>query len=89
MSRAEDSAHDEMPSNAVDIGLRPRPSDPGWSYSRRQIVTAAIEGRKVTHHERAESFPISGRRSPITAPATTPTATQVAIGVRPGSGYND
>ena len=38
-----DLAHEHVPCNAVDIGERPRPSDPGWRYSRWRIVTAAIE----------------------------------------------
>lgn len=39
---AEDSAHTDVPCNAVDIGMRPRKDDPNWNYSRWQIVTSAI-----------------------------------------------
>jgi hypothetical protein len=39
---ASDSAHEEVPCNAIDIGERPRPDDPSWNYSRWRIVTAAI-----------------------------------------------
>ncbi len=39
---ASDSAHTDVPCNAVDIGMRPRPDDPNWNYSRWQIITAAI-----------------------------------------------
>lgn len=38
---AADSAHTDVPCNAVDIGERPRPSDPNWNYSRWQIIHAA------------------------------------------------
>jgi len=41
---AKDSAHTDVPCNAVDIGERPRESDPNWNYSRWQIVTSAIKG---------------------------------------------
>jgi len=40
---AEDSAHDDVPCNAVDIGMRPRPDDPHWNYSRDRIVRAAMQ----------------------------------------------
>lgn len=40
---ASDSAHTDTPCNAVDIGMRPRPDDPNWNYSRWQIVRTAME----------------------------------------------
>lgn len=40
---ASDSAHTDVPCNAVDIGMRPRASDPNWNYSRFMIVRAAID----------------------------------------------
>lgn len=39
---AEDSAHCDIPCNAVDIGMRPRADDSHWNYSRYQIITAAM-----------------------------------------------
>lgn len=39
---APDSAHIDVPCNAVDIGMRPRPDDPNWNFSRFQIVAAAM-----------------------------------------------
>jgi hypothetical protein len=39
---ATDSAHTDVPCNAVDIGERPRADDPNWNYSRWMIVTTAI-----------------------------------------------
>lgn len=39
---AADSAHCDVPCNAVDIGERPRASDPNWNYTRWQIVQAAM-----------------------------------------------
>lgn len=39
---AVDSAHTDVPCNAVDIGMRPRPDDPNWNYSRWQIIKAAM-----------------------------------------------
>jgi uncharacterized protein YcbK (DUF882 family) len=39
---AADSAHVDVPCNSVDIGMRPRPSDPNWNYSRFAIVQAAL-----------------------------------------------
>lgn len=39
---ASDSAHTDTPCNAVDIGMRPRSSDPNWNYTRWRIVTTAI-----------------------------------------------
>lgn len=41
---AKDSAHTDVPCNAVDIGERPRESDPNWNHSRWQIVVSAIRG---------------------------------------------
>lgn len=38
---AANSAHTDTPCNAVDIGMRPRPDDPNWNFSRWQIVMAA------------------------------------------------
>lgn len=38
---ADDSAHTDVPCNAVDIGMRPRSDDPHWNYSRYQILTTA------------------------------------------------
>lgn len=38
---AANSAHTDVPCNAVDIGMRPRPDDPNWNYSRWQIIMAA------------------------------------------------
>ena len=40
---APDSAHVDVPCNSVDIGMRPRPSDPNWNYSRFQIIKAALD----------------------------------------------
>lgn len=40
---APDSAHTDVPCNAVDIRENPRPDDPNWNLSRWAIVTAAIE----------------------------------------------
>lgn len=39
---AVDSAHVDVPCNAVDIGMRPRPDDPNWNFSRWQIIKAAM-----------------------------------------------
>ena len=39
---ATDSAHTDVPCNAVDIGERPRPDDKNWNFTRWQIVTTAI-----------------------------------------------
>ncbi len=39
---ADDSAHCDVPCEAVDIGERPTPEDPHWNYSRWQIVSKAI-----------------------------------------------
>jgi uncharacterized protein YcbK (DUF882 family) len=38
---ATDSAHCDIPCNAVDIGMRPRPQDPNWNLSRWQIIMTA------------------------------------------------
>lgn len=40
---ATDSAHVDVPCNAVDIGERPRPDDPSWNYTRYRIIKAALE----------------------------------------------
>lgn len=40
---ASDSAHVDVPCNSVDIGMRPRPSDPNWNYSRFKIIEAAMK----------------------------------------------
>ena len=39
---ASNSAHTDVPCDAVDIGERPRPDDPQWNYSRWMIVSTAI-----------------------------------------------
>ena len=39
---ATDSAHSDIPCNAVDIGERRRPDDPNWNYTRWMIVSTAI-----------------------------------------------
>lgn len=39
---ATDSAHCDVPCDAVDLGERKRPDDPSWNYTRWQIVTTAI-----------------------------------------------
>lgn len=39
---AKDSAHVDVPCNAVDIGERQRPDDPNWNLSRFQIIAAAM-----------------------------------------------
>lgn len=40
---ADDSAHTDVPCDSIDVGMRPRPSDPNWNYSRFQIVSTAIK----------------------------------------------
>lgn len=40
---AADSAHCDVPCEAVDIGMRPRHDDPNWNYSRFRIVSTAID----------------------------------------------
>lgn len=39
---AKDSAHTDVPCDAVDIGRRPRTDDPNWNYSRYAIITTAL-----------------------------------------------
>ena len=39
---AKDSAHTDVPCNAVDIGERPRADDPNWNLTRWRIVEAAM-----------------------------------------------
>lgn len=39
---ATDSAHEDTPCDAIDLGERPRPDDPSWNYTRWRIVTTAI-----------------------------------------------
>ena len=39
---AKNSAHCLVPCDCWDIGERPRPDDPQWTYSRFRIVSAAI-----------------------------------------------
>ena len=39
---AGDSAHCDVPCNAVDIGERPSAIDPNWNYSRFRIVSLAL-----------------------------------------------
>lgn len=39
---ATNSAHIDVPCDAIDIGERPRPDDPNWNYSRWMIVSTAI-----------------------------------------------
>src|SRR6266487_1401444 len=39
---ADDSAHCDVPCNAVDIGESPRVSDPNWYHSRFLIVSNAL-----------------------------------------------
>lgn len=40
---APDSAHTDVPCEAVDVGERPRPDDPNWNRTRFRIIKAAIE----------------------------------------------
>ena len=40
---ASDSAHIDIPCDAVDIGMRPRPDDPNWNFTRFQIIATAIK----------------------------------------------
>jgi uncharacterized protein YcbK (DUF882 family) len=40
---AKDSAHTDVPCDAVDIGKDPTPSDPNWNYSRFRIVDTAMK----------------------------------------------
>lgn len=39
---AKDSAHTDVPCDAVDIGMRPRASDPNWNFTRFRIIATAI-----------------------------------------------
>jgi uncharacterized protein YcbK (DUF882 family) len=40
---APDSAHCDIPCNAVDIGERVRADDPNWNHSRWLIMTTAVK----------------------------------------------
>lgn len=40
---ASNSAHTDVPCNAVDIGERPRSDDPNWNYTRFRILDAAMK----------------------------------------------
>lgn len=40
---ASDSAHTDIPCEAVDIGMRPRQDDLNWNYTRFQLMTKAVE----------------------------------------------
>lgn len=40
---ARDSAHMDIPCNAVDIGMRPRRDDPNWNLTRFLIIATAIQ----------------------------------------------
>lgn len=40
---AKDSAHTDVPCDAVDIGEFTRDDDPNWNYTRFQIVATAIK----------------------------------------------
>lgn len=40
---AQDSAHEDVPCNAVDIGKRPTASDPNWNTARFYIMDAALK----------------------------------------------
>ena len=42
---ANDSAHTDVPCNAVDIGERPNPRDPNWNLTRFHIIAYAIKNR--------------------------------------------
>lgn len=39
---AQDSAHEDVPCNAADIGKRPTSDDPHWNVARGKILRAAI-----------------------------------------------
>ena len=41
---AKDSAHTDVPCDAVDIGKAPSPSDPNWNFARFKILQAALAG---------------------------------------------
>lgn len=38
---APDSAHVDEPCDSADFGMRPRPDDPNWNYTRYKIITTA------------------------------------------------
>lgn len=40
---APDSAHCDIPCEATDFGMRPRPDDPNWNFTRFKIVATAIK----------------------------------------------
>lgn len=40
---ATNSAHEDVPCNAVDIGKRPSTADPNWNHARFRIIRAALE----------------------------------------------
>lgn len=40
---AADSAHCDIPCQAVDIGMRPRVDDPNWNRSRFEIIECAMQ----------------------------------------------
>ena len=40
---ASDSAHVDVPCNAVDIGKSPTPADPNWNFARFKILDAAMQ----------------------------------------------
>jgi len=39
---AQDSAHEDIPCDAVDIGKTPTPDDPHWNHARFEIIAAAL-----------------------------------------------
>lgn len=39
---APDSAHCDVPCEAIDVGMRPDKSDPNWNFARFSIIRAAI-----------------------------------------------
>lgn len=50
---APDSAHVDVPCDSVDIGMRPRPDDANWNYSRWRITFAAekLGCRRIGHYK--------------------------------------
>lgn len=40
---AKDSAHTDVPCDAVDIRAKPTKADPHWNYARARIIGAALE----------------------------------------------
>ena len=40
---AQDSAHTDVPCDAVDIGKEPTPADPNWNHARFKILAAALK----------------------------------------------